>query len=116
MARIVSIGDDGVHQRRALERLATGHIASVFGNHCAPVLQWLTYENVTFAIFPMLSNGDPSGQWAWEDVGDVLDSVLQMIEVRRAVTVHGLPRRCSDVAPVEGCDILSLETCGPSCA
>ncbi|KZV92664.1 hypothetical protein EXIGLDRAFT_768777 [Exidia glandulosa HHB12029] len=78
--RIISIDDDGLQQKQALERLATGNVASVIGNHAIPVLQWLKFENITFAVFPFLSSQDPSSTWGWEDVSDLLDSIVQMVE------------------------------------
>lgn len=58
--RIVSIKDDGINHVQALQRLATGNVASVIGNHTIPVLQWLKLDAITFAVFPMLSSIDPS--------------------------------------------------------
>ncbi|KZV92670.1 hypothetical protein EXIGLDRAFT_674856, partial [Exidia glandulosa HHB12029] len=80
MIRIVSIGDEKSQQQIALERLASGNVASVIGNHAIPVLQWLKFENVTFAILPYLSIADPTGYWPWENVDDLFDSLTQMIE------------------------------------
>ncbi|KZV90524.1 hypothetical protein EXIGLDRAFT_720299 [Exidia glandulosa HHB12029] len=78
--RIVSIGDEGLNHRVALERLSTGNVASLIGNHTVPVLQWLELENVTFAVQPLLSPSDPLSMYAYEDVEDLLKTMVQMLE------------------------------------
>lgn len=82
MIRIVSIGSYGQQHKSALMRLATGNVASVIGNHVAPVLQWLTMDDITFAVFPYLSTSDPSDTYLYENVQDLLKHVYQMLEVR----------------------------------
>ncbi|KZV83852.1 hypothetical protein EXIGLDRAFT_807812 [Exidia glandulosa HHB12029] len=78
--RITSIGDDCAHHRIALKRLATGNVATLIGNHTVPVLQWLTLENITFAVQPMLSWEDPTSEYCYEDVEDLLKTMIQMLE------------------------------------
>lgn len=82
--RITSIGDDSANHRLALERLSTGNVASLIGNHTVPVLQWLTLENIKFAVQPMLSPEDPTSEYCYEDVEDLLRTMLQMLEVCRS--------------------------------
>lgn len=62
-------------------RLATGNTASVIGNHSIPVLQWLHFEDLTFAIFPFLLSWDSTLIYLYEDTKDILDTVLQLCEV-----------------------------------
>ncbi|EJD54048.1 hypothetical protein AURDEDRAFT_180402 [Auricularia subglabra TFB-10046 SS5] len=78
--RVVSIGEEGAHHRKALERLATGNIASVIGNHTVPVLQWLKLEDIVFAVFPLLSFMDPTVTFTFEDARDLLAHLHQMLE------------------------------------
>ncbi|KZV85653.1 hypothetical protein EXIGLDRAFT_837775 [Exidia glandulosa HHB12029] len=80
LIRIVSMGDEGLNHRTALERLSTGNVASVIGNHAVPVLQWLTLEHITFAVLPLLSQVDPVRYYCYEDVDDVLKTMIQMLE------------------------------------
>lgn len=93
MIRVISIGDDGASHHDALKRLATGNVASVIGNHCAPVLEWLYWNDVSFAVFPYLSAIDPTRYWIYEDVEDLLKHLLQMFEVsgRRRCRSHLTP-------------------------
>lgn len=79
--RIVSIGPEGTSHRESLKRLASGNIASVIGNHAAPVLQWLETNGFTFAAFPYLSTLEPS-LFLFENTGDLLREAQQMLEVR----------------------------------
>ncbi|KZW04408.1 hypothetical protein EXIGLDRAFT_828280 [Exidia glandulosa HHB12029] len=78
--RIVRIGDEGKHHEEALRRLATGNVASVIGNHTAPVLQWLSLNAITFAVFPYLSSSDPTCLYLYEDTRDLLGHLDQMLE------------------------------------
>ncbi|KZW04407.1 hypothetical protein EXIGLDRAFT_828279 [Exidia glandulosa HHB12029] len=78
--RIVCIGEEGLNHLEALRRLATGNIASVIGNHTIPVLQWLTLEHITFAVHPYLSSTDPTNLYFYENTGDLLRHLLQMLE------------------------------------
>lgn len=80
--RIVSFGNEGINHRVALERLSTGNTASLIGNHTVPVLQWLNLDNITFGVLPMLSRRDPTHTYCYENVEDVLKTMVQMLEVR----------------------------------
>ncbi|KZW04409.1 hypothetical protein EXIGLDRAFT_635957 [Exidia glandulosa HHB12029] len=77
---IVAIGKEGTNHLEALRRLATGNVASVIGNHTVPVLQWLTLEHITFAVHPYLSSTDPTTRYFYENTGDLLRHLLQMLE------------------------------------
>lgn len=82
--RIVSIGGEGLGHVEALKRLASGNVASVIGNHAAPVLQWLETEGYTFAVLPYLSTSDPSHICLFENTRDLIAQLHQMLEVRQA--------------------------------
>ncbi|KZW02371.1 hypothetical protein EXIGLDRAFT_829266 [Exidia glandulosa HHB12029] len=78
--RLVSIGDSGANHREALQRLATGNVASVIGNHCVPVLQWIVLEDIHFAVQPLLSYIDQSTLYCYENVQDLINTIHQMLE------------------------------------
>ncbi|EJD54038.1 hypothetical protein AURDEDRAFT_157291 [Auricularia subglabra TFB-10046 SS5] len=78
--RLITIGDDGKDHKEALERLSTGNVASVIGNHAVPVLQWLHLDELTFAVFPYLSTLDPTPLYAFENLQDMTRHLLQMLE------------------------------------
>lgn len=80
MIRLVSIGADGARHREALERLSTGHTASLIGNHCIPVLKWITLEHICFAVHPLLSFSDMNISCAHENIGDLTGTLRQMLE------------------------------------
>ncbi|EJD39013.1 hypothetical protein AURDEDRAFT_171812, partial [Auricularia subglabra TFB-10046 SS5] len=80
MIKVISIGADGAHHREVLERLATGRTATLIGNHCIPVLKWITLEHICFAIHPLLSYWDMNYQYAYENLGDLVGTIHQMLE------------------------------------
>ncbi|KZW02847.1 hypothetical protein EXIGLDRAFT_828981 [Exidia glandulosa HHB12029] len=80
MLRVISIGASGIQHKRALERVSTGNVASVIGNHAIPVLQWLTLNDITFAVFPMLSVFDAAMVYDFQNVGELMETMVQMLE------------------------------------
>ncbi|KZV90838.1 hypothetical protein EXIGLDRAFT_719873 [Exidia glandulosa HHB12029] len=80
MIRVVSIGSDGTNQREALLRLATGTITSAVGNPCVPVLRWLVFEDIHFAVQPFLSFIGLSQQFIFETLDNLLEVLRHMLE------------------------------------
>jgi hypothetical protein len=79
LIRLIVKGDQGAKHLEALRRLATGEVAQRGDNHAVPVLQWLYHEDMTFAVFPLMSEG-LCLPWYY-DFGEVLDVVAQLLEV-----------------------------------
>lgn len=80
MIKVVAMGDRGLNHKEALQRLASGNIASVIGNHTVPVLQWIERGSTTFAVLPYLSKDDLSTVYLYENTKDLIDHLLQMLE------------------------------------
>lgn len=97
MIKVVSIGNDGAQHREALERLATGHTAALIGNHCVPVLKWITLRHIRFVVMPLLSLFDMTFQYAYEDIGDFINTLHQMLEV--SLLAFSCSRLRTHVAP-----------------
>lgn len=107
--RLVTLGGVGLQHREAMLRLGTGNIASVIGNHTVPVLQWLHLDDLSFAVLPFLLGTDPTWFYLYENLHDLLKSVIQMCEVCRFLSEF----EASLTRPV-GRRILPCAFCGPS--
>jgi hypothetical protein len=85
LIRLIVKGDQGAKHYEALCHLATGHVAQCGDNHAVPVLRWLYHEDMTFAVFPLMSEGF----WLpwYYDFGEVLDVIEQLLEVCPTVSV-----------------------------
>ncbi|THH19667.1 hypothetical protein EW146_g1547 [Bondarzewia mesenterica] len=70
--------DRGERHRVALSRLATGNDALRGDNHVVPVLKEIVHDDMTFAVFPLLSTGF-SEPWYYR-FSEVLDAVEQILE------------------------------------
>jgi hypothetical protein len=75
LIRLIVKGDKGTQHLEALRRLATGYVAQRGDNHVTPVLQWHSYEDMTFAVFPLMSGGFDR-PWFY-DFKEILNSFLK---------------------------------------
>jgi len=89
--RVIVIGDDGRHHLEILKKIAQGKAALHSTNHALPMFQQLVFEDIVFGVFPKIGAQvfDMVGRWAKNSVGDVLEMVMQMLEVR------ALPDSCN---------------------
>ena len=102
----MAIGRDrGERHCVALSRVATGNNASMGDNHTVPVLQQIVHNDMTFAVFPLMSTGFVN-PWYY-CFSEVLDAVEQILEV---TIFHSLFKGwCSTRSP--GNQFLSRATC-----
>jgi hypothetical protein len=95
----MAIGADRAENHRAaLEHLAPSHNASP-NSYIVPMLAEIMYNDMTFAVFPLMSKGFDSP--FYYQFSEVFDAVEQVLEVRAYVLVLVLPS-----APTTGCQIL----------
>lgn len=66
----------------ALRRLAMGNDAARGDNHTLPVLQELTYNGMTFAVFPLVSPSNGFERPWYYNFWEAVDAVEQVLEVR----------------------------------
>jgi hypothetical protein len=79
LIRLITKGADGGNHLTALRRLATGRIASRGDNHAVPVLREIVYEDMVFAVFPLMDTGFDA-PWYY-NFGEIVDAVEQVLEV-----------------------------------
>ncbi|KZT34956.1 hypothetical protein SISSUDRAFT_223602 [Sistotremastrum suecicum HHB10207 ss-3] len=76
--RLIRKGDEGLEHLDALRAVAKGELSFHVNNHCVPVLQELTLEDMTFVVFPLLGN---SVDYPWfYDFHEVFEFVFQAVE------------------------------------
>ncbi|THH18821.1 hypothetical protein EW146_g2244 [Bondarzewia mesenterica] len=81
LIRLMAIGQDhGERHRVALSRLAIGNNALRGDNHVVPVLKEIVHDDMTFAVFPLLSTGfnDP-WYYRFSEVRDAVEQILEGI-------------------------------------
>ena len=82
LIRLISKGDQGHEDLEILQRVAMGPLAFLGENHCLPMLQQLTLEDMTFGVFPAVSD-DFHSPW-FLTISEVFDVVIQLLEVRNS--------------------------------
>ena len=82
LIRLISKGDQGHEDLDILQKVATGPLAFLGENHCLPMLQQLVLEDMTFGVFPAVSDGLNS-PW-FLTISEVFDVVIQLLEVRNS--------------------------------
>ena len=88
--RVLAIGQSGQDHVEILNALTRGDFAFFSANHAIPLYEFITFEDITFGIFPMVGSRveEAYGYWAKNSVGDVVDMLLQCLEVREDNTEH----------------------------
>ncbi|TFY71731.1 hypothetical protein EVG20_g1271 [Dentipellis fragilis] len=84
VVRIVVLRDTGHTHLKILRKIATEPLALLTNNHVLPMLAEISFDLVTFCIFPLVGGENMrcsySGLWAMSSVGDLLDMVMQALE------------------------------------
>ncbi len=82
--RVLKIGEEGRQHLNLLRYLARAPPALFSTNHTLPLLQEIEFEDITFGVFPRVGQGmtDAYHFWAKNSVGDLIEMILQMLEVR----------------------------------
>ncbi|KAJ8501699.1 hypothetical protein ONZ51_g461 [Trametes cubensis] len=80
--RVLAIGQSGQDHVEILNALTRGDFAFFSANHAIPLYEFITFEDITFGIFPMVGSRveEAYGYWAKNSVGDVVDMLLQCLE------------------------------------
>lgn len=79
MLNLVAKGTEGLEELAVLERLHHNPVSTVYMNLCAPLLDTIVIEDMTFCVFPMLFPG--SFRIPCQDMGETLVMVQQCMEV-----------------------------------
>jgi hypothetical protein len=84
LIRILTKGDQGLENLDIQRRVATGPLAFLGDNHCLPMVQECTLDDMTFGVFPTMSEGF---EFPWyHKISEVFDATKQLLEVRIDVT------------------------------
>lgn len=79
MVNLVVKGTEGLGELAILERLHHNPVSTVYRNICAPLLDTIVIEDMTFCVFPMLFPS--SSRIACQDMREVLIMIEQCMEV-----------------------------------
>jgi hypothetical protein len=79
LIKLIAKGQDGLNHLEALRRLALGRVASRGDNHTVPVLQLISLEDMTFAVFPLMA-GRFTRPWFYQ-LHEAIDAAIQLLEV-----------------------------------
>ncbi|KAG5353006.1 hypothetical protein C0989_011154 [Termitomyces sp. Mn162] len=89
--RVIVIGKEGHEHLKILRKLATGPLSLYSENHTLPMFSELQFEDIIFGVFPKAggSVSEAHGYWPRNSVGDIVDMLLQMLEITKAlVFIH----------------------------
>jgi len=83
IVRVIVTGREGHNHLRVLKRLATGRHSLFSNNLTLPILAQFQFEDI-IGLFPKVdaTMRNAYGFWAKNSVGDIIDIVMQMLEVR----------------------------------
>ena len=81
--RPIRLGEEGRKHLEILKRVSTGPQALLCNNHCLPMFDTVSFEDVTFGLFPLTGGtmDDAFGVWPQNSAGDIVDMILQALEV-----------------------------------
>ncbi|TFY71729.1 hypothetical protein EVG20_g1273 [Dentipellis fragilis] len=84
VVRVVVLRDEGHMHLKILRRIATEPLALLTSNHALPMLSEISFDLVTFCVFPLVGGADMhrafSAMGVMSSVGDLLDMVMQALE------------------------------------
>ena len=82
--RVIVIGKEGHDHLKILRTVATGENSLLSTNHALPMFMEFQFEDIIFGIFPKVGGEmfDVFGRWPNNSVGDIIEMLLQMLEVR----------------------------------
>lgn len=82
--RVVVIKNEGHTHLDILRRIAVGEASLFSDNHALPLFAELRLEDIVFGVFPKAGDScqDAYNSWPRNSMGDVLEMLMQMLEVR----------------------------------
>ena len=82
--RVVVVGSDGHDHLKILRKIAAGENSILSNNHTLPMVAELQFEDIIFCLFPKTAAvvEQAYDYWAKNSVGDVVEMIMQMLEVR----------------------------------
>ena len=84
IVRVVVVGSDGHDHLKILRKIAAGENSILSNNHTLPMVAELQFEDIIFCLFPKTAAvvEQAYDYWAKNSVGDVVEMIMQMLEVR----------------------------------
>lgn len=88
---VIVLGNEGHDHLKILRTIAAGENCPFSNNHALPMVAEFQFEDVIFGIIPKIGGEITCayGYWAKNSVGDIIEMLMQMLEVR--FTFHVLP-------------------------
>ena len=84
IVRVVVVGSDGHDHLKILRKIAAGENSILSNNHTLPMVAELQFEDIIFCLIPKTASlvEEAYDYWAKNSVGDVIEMIMQMLEVR----------------------------------
>ena len=84
MVQVVVVGSEGHSHLKILPKIAAGENSILSNNHTLPMVAELQFEDIIFCLFPKTASvvEEAYDYWAKNSVGDVIEMIMQMLEVR----------------------------------
>ena len=84
MVRVIVVGSEGHSHLKILRKIATEENSILSNNHTLPMVAELQFEDIIFCLFPKTASvvEEAYDYWAKNSVGDVIEMIMQMLEVR----------------------------------
>jgi len=82
--RVIVVRKEGQIHLDILKKIATGPNSFCSSNHTLPMLDEIQFEDIVLGVFPKIGQSmfEAFGGWPRNSVGDILDMIMQMLEVR----------------------------------
>jgi hypothetical protein len=87
--RVIVIRNEGHDHLKILRTIATGENSLLSTNHTLPMIMEFQFEDIIFGIFPKVGAEMfiAFGFWPNNSVGDIIDMLMQMLEVRLTLDI-----------------------------
>jgi len=76
------VRNEGKDHLDILRKIATGPDSYWSNNHTLPMIEEIQFEDIVLGIFPKIGGWLGHHNWAANSVGDMLNIIMQMLEVR----------------------------------
>ncbi|KAG6919250.1 hypothetical protein DXG01_008046 [Tephrocybe rancida] len=94
VVRVITVKKEGYDHIKVLRTLATGALSFAFDNHTLPMLDEVSFEDITFGIFPRVGSGMLDAfYWASNSAGDIIDMIMQALEALSFIHVQRVAHR-----------------------
>ncbi|KAF9513120.1 hypothetical protein BS47DRAFT_1459789 [Hydnum rufescens UP504] len=91
LIRLIAKGDFGHEELDILQKVAMGPLSFLGENHCLPMAQQLTLQDMTFGVFPAVTEG--FGFPWYHAISEVFDATIQLLEALNFLHRHLIAHR-----------------------